>query len=178
MTIRGMVLLKRGARGRWPAGPNFVPAAVVAVSILILASGAGPARAQTLTRYPWISLVTPTSVEVAWQTDVASDGTVHYGTSPQSITGTVAQPGTAVNHAVPIPGLAPITTYYYYVQSGGTASPVYAFRTAPDPANAPPFRFAAFGDIGRATPEQVELAARLDLLNPDLAILTGDIIYE
>lgn len=138
---------------------------------------AGPAAGATLARYPSVWLQTPTSVLLAWRTDVPTAGKILYGLTPDLGT-EAAHAGTTADHSVSIAGLTPSSRYYYRVVSGpdtltdGTDS----FSTAP--ATTEPFRFLAFGDPGRATPEQIQLAARIDSLNADLAILPGDIIYE
>src|SRR5439155_1050030 len=81
-------------------------------------------------------------------------------------------------HSVGLSGLTPPSKYYsrYITGTDTHTDGSDCFRTAP--ATTEPFRFVAFGDIGRATPEQIQLAARIDSLNADLGILTGDIIYE
>jgi purple acid phosphatase-like protein/calcineurin-like phosphoesterase family protein/flagellar hook capping protein FlgD len=182
MMIRGIALSAIGVRRTARAGPASFGARAAAIApasvaaFIALAAFTTPASALTLTRHPWISLLTPTSALIAWQTDAAAGGTVSYGTNPQSLTSVQSHPGTTANHSVPLTGLSPGTTYFYSAESGGVASPVYSFRTAPGSGG--PFRFVAFGDLGRATPEQKAVAARVDSLDADLGILTGDIIYE
>jgi 3',5'-cyclic AMP phosphodiesterase CpdA len=124
-----------------------------------------------------VNRVTESSVLIAWQTDVSSPGKVIYGETP----GTwieAADAATTQNHAVTLAGLEPATVYFYAIVSGidTLSSGADFFRTAP--SGPEPFRFAAFGDLGRATPEQKEMAARIDTLGASLAIVTGDIIYE
>ena len=130
----------------------------------------------SLARHPWISLVTETSVLIAWQTDITATGKVSYGITP-SFGSQAVHAGGTVDHAVSLGGLLPSTVYYYRVLSGlQSLTEVDSFRTAP--AVDEPFRFLAFGDLGRATPEQIQIAARLDSLGGSLGIITGDIIYD
>lgn len=134
------------------------------------------ASALSLTRYPSVWLETTTSTLIAWQTDAPSTGKVLYGTTP-NLGAEASHAGTTADHSVSITGLNAGSTYYYRVLSGtDTLGGPDTFRTAP--ATIEPFRFLAFGDLGRATPEQIQVAARIDSLNADLGILTGDIIYE
>jgi hypothetical protein len=154
---------------------------IVAILFLgcTLGAVARDARALAFTRHPWVNLQTPTSILIAWQTDVAANGKVFYSPAPVSDWSgatEAAQPGTLVDHAVPLTGLDPGTAYGYRVVSNTDTLDAGTFRTAPTAPG--PFRFLAFGDIGQATPEQKLVAARVDSLNADFAILTGDIIYN
>ena len=155
----------------------------IRILLLFLASLLGtaptPARAVVFTRHPWLSLRTSTSMLVAWQTDVASSGRVLYGVDPVTDWSTAlqaTQPGTVADHAVALSGLSPATRYRYKVVSNTDTLDAGAFRTAPVATE--PFRFLAFGDLGTATADQRLIAARADTLNADLAILTGDIVYD
>ena len=151
-------------------------AAAMAILGLAAALAAGSCFAVTLTRYPSVWLRTKDSVTIAWQTDVPSSGTVLFGPTP-ALGASRSHGGTVVDHAVLVDGLDPGSTYYYRVVSDAdTLCLAEQVATAPD--GDAPFRFLAFGDIGTATPEQYEVASRIDSLNADLAILTGDIIYE
>ena len=143
---------------------------------LAAALAAGSCFAVTLTRYPSVWLRTKDSVTIAWQTDVPSSGTVLFGPTP-ALGASRSHGGTVVDHAVLVDGLDAGSTYYYRVVSDAdTLGMAEQVATAPD--GGARFRFLAFGDIGAATPEQYEVASRIDSLNADLAILTGDIIYE
>jgi hypothetical protein len=147
------------------------------------AAGAHDATAATsrsaiaLVRYPSIWLRTTTSTLITWETDLPSRGKILFGeTANFGRQQSDAPSGT--EHSVPLTGLNPDTRYYYRVVSGeDTLTPgTDWFRTAPSETK--PFRFLAFGDLGVATPEQIRVAARIDSLNADLAILTGDIVYD
>jgi hypothetical protein len=152
------------------------------LTALVLAGAlTASARAEALvfTRHPWLSLQTTTSMLIAWQTDVASSGRVLYGPDPVADWGAASaatQAGTTADHAIPLTALTPATRYRYKVISGADTLDGGSFRTAPIAAE--PFRFLAFGDLGTATADQRLIAARADSLNADLAILTGDIVYN
>jgi hypothetical protein len=144
----------------------------------VLGAHASQAPALTFTRHPWLNIQTTTSMLIAWQTDVASTSRVLYGPQPVDWDNAqeATQTGNVIDHAVTLTGLTPGTTYRYKVVSDADTLDAGQFRTAPDADR--PFRFLAFGDLGTATPDQKLMAARVDSLNADLAILTGDIIYD
>jgi len=147
--------------------------------LVALVGAAPPASALVFTRHPWLSLQTTTSMLVAWQTDLAASSVVLYGTDPVvdwSAASLATAPGTVVDHAVSITDLQPATRYRYKVISDSDTLDAGSFRTAPTTNEH--FRFLAFGDIGTATTAQKRVAARADTLGADLAILTGDIIYD
>ena len=149
----------------------------VSISLVFLALGLEASHAVTLTRAPSIWLRVETSVLIAWQTNLAAPGKVLYGTTT-ALGNEASHDGSTVNHAVPLAGLAPGTVYYYRVVSDPDTLTDGSdwFRTAPDGPE--PLRFVAFGDLGRVTPAQLQVASRVEMLGADLALLTGDIIYE
>ena len=74
-----------------------------------------------VTRGPYLQLVTPHSVIVRWETDVATRGYVRYAkhlenlaTPPQSVQ-TPLPASASTRHEVHLQGLVPDTTYYYVV---------------------------------------------------------------
>ncbi len=148
---------------------------LLALAASILA--APSARAAAYTRYPWVNLVTQNSVVIAWQTDVPTTGEVRYS-DDLSYGFSATHPGTATDHAVEITSLADDNYYFYQVISGTDTLTLdnNVFHTRPVADY--PFSFLAFGDLGRATPAQIALAARADTLVAEFGILTGDIIYE
>jgi len=152
---------------------------LLALLLLVLPSVQAPplSWALTLTRDPSLWLVTPSSILIAWQTDTAAPGKVLYGTT--ALLGSEATDGlTTTDHAVSLTGLEHATKYYYQIVSGtDSLTPGNdTFHTAPSGPN--PFRFVAFGDCGTGDANQVAVAARIDSLNPDLALVLGDVIYE
>lgn len=135
------------------------------------------ASAATLTRYPWINKLTPTSVLIAFQTDAATTASVLYS-EDLSYSLTASDPTVTVDHAITITALTEETLYFYKVVAGTDTLTVGNDYFITAPSGASPFMFVALGDLGRATAEQIEVAARIEALAPALAILTGDIIYE
>ena len=144
----------------------------------VLGAHASGASALTFTRHPWLNIQTTTSILIAWQTDLVASSRVLYSPEPVDWDNAseATQSGDVLNHAVSLTGLSPGTTYRYKVVSNADTLDAGTFRTAPDADG--PYRFLAFGDLGRATNAQKLIAALVDSLNADFAILTGDIIYE
>jgi len=159
-----------------------------ALLLLVFASAAF-GQGATLTRYPYVQRPGVNSVLIAWGTQDSTDGVVEYGLtsslgSSSTDSSLVVLPDIAITgflHGVEITGLEPHTTYYYQVLSGGdTLSAVEIFHTNNDTLN-PSFNFMIFGDMGggEGTQEaQFALRDRILLLDFDLAILTGDIVYN
>lgn len=71
-----------------------------------------------------------------------------------------------------VSGLAPGSTFFYQVP-GSSAS--WIGKTLPGPGR--PVSFAAFGDSGKATPAQFRVAELMGRLDPDFAVILGDIVY-
>jgi hypothetical protein len=103
--------------------------------------------------FPYLQNVTPTSVEVNWNSAVNTYGNVSYGASKSyggSVTETIA-PTLVVSsasyvHKIFITGLATSTTYHYRVTDGsGLTSSDSTFLTAP--ADGTPFNFLVLGDV-------------------------------
>lgn len=113
-------------------------ASIAFVALLLLLSSTLPVLAA-----PVISNVTTTNLRdvsftVSWITDVASTGSVNYGTSAALGTTANDDRGAAVSsttHHVTISGLSPNTLYYFDVISGSTTDnnggSHYAVTTGP-----------------------------------------------
>src|SRR5258705_6435468 len=148
-------------------------AAPPVLRLLVLAAalaGAGRSSAVTLTRSPSLWKASPLSILVAWQTDVASQGKVLYGTTPSL--GTEATDGiTAADHAVTLTELGPATRYFYRIVSGTDTLTAGGDTLHTAPTDPPPFSFLAFGGCGAADAHQYTGAARVDSLNPGLGLL-------
>src|SRR5215216_3995725 len=93
---------------------------VAFLAIVMVLAAAAPSSALIVQRHPWLSLQTPTSMLVTWQTDVLSTSQVLYGPDPVADWSTASQEiqaGTTIDHAVPLTGLSPATRYRYKVVS-------------------------------------------------------------
>jgi len=130
--------------------------------------------------------VTPTSITVAWRTNVSTDSRVRYGTSPESLSLSATHSAVTQNHIVAITGLSPAMKYYYdvgstsTVQGGGTAA--HYFVTSPVAGSTTLLRVWVVGDSGTGTTTQTDvLNAMLSTAGahpPDLALHVGDIAYN
>jgi hypothetical protein len=153
------------------------PAALLPFALAALLCHTGLASAITLTRHPSLWKVSTISIVVAWQTDVPAPGKVLYGTTPAL--GSEKTDGlTTTSHAVTLTGVSPGTRYYYRIVAGTDTLTAGNDTLHTAPSGAAPFRFVAFGDCGVALQPQYDVAARIDALNPDLALVLGDVIYE
>ncbi len=89
-------------------GRSLVP---LTVALALTLSQAAQVSAQ-VRRQPSLQIVTSTSVVVRWDTDSTVAGTVHYGTSVNTLADSAIEPVARSKHEVPISGLAPQQKYY------------------------------------------------------------------
>jgi chitodextrinase len=151
----------------------------------------------TLTRYPYLTDVTTSSVQVNWaDTFKSTYGTVTWGTAGSGC-GTSSLKGTKLGasftvattteyqHAITISGLTPGTAYCYRVK-GGTTSSVDLLGTDSSPTfttlpTAGSYSFLTFGDWGDTSAGPNVNQAKLNVLmassNALFAVGTGDIAY-
>ncbi|MBI4578672.1 MAG: metallophosphoesterase family protein, partial [Planctomycetes bacterium] len=148
---RGWIILPVGTDGvefRSREDPN---AALRPKLTVVVNEGTPPVL---VTRGPYLQLATPHSMVVRWRTDLPSNGTVRYGASPASLTGTASNPAMTTEHEINVTGLSPNTLYYYSVGTsdeplaGGT--PAHFFYTPPDAGTRQATRIWAMGDFGTA----------------------------
>lgn len=125
-------------------------------------------------RGPYLQLVTPSSVLVVWTTGARTTTTLAWGPTPE-LGSVTSKKESATVHVAELVGLAPGTTYHYKAVSSGTALAGSKFRTSPPPGT--PFTFVAFGDCGGGGIAQHTLADKMLALEPDLAVITGDLVY-
>jgi hypothetical protein len=153
----------------------FVCAVALVISSLVVLSGPAQAAGPLLVRYPYLTDLTASSVDVVWVTSSAdlSAGVVTYGTSGNCAasvaTGTPLTSYTAFGdsttryyqHSVLLTNLAPSTSYCYRIYTG-TSTPGAAllaeprqfpttFTTVPVAGSATPFSFDVLGDFGSTT---------------------------
>jgi acid phosphatase type 7 len=110
-----------------------------------------------ITRDPYLQKATSTSIIIRWNTNIAGDSKVTYGTDASNLTGSVVVPALVTNHSVTLTGLTPYTKYYYSV---GTSSVVLQsgsenyFLTPPLPGTEGKYRFWVTGDVGNNSSNQ------------------------
>jgi hypothetical protein len=127
-------------------------ALLLLLSVMTIVCGAS---AQTVTRGPYLQLVTTSEISVRWRTSVATNSVVRYGTSLFDLTLAATNSAPTKEHEVRLTGLSAGTAYYYSV---GTSSDVlatgndYVFYTAP--LEPKPIRIWAIGDAGTGNANQ------------------------
>ncbi|WP_416985139.1 fibronectin type III domain-containing protein [Streptomyces sp. T028] len=180
------------------------------MATLTAAAVAGSAHADLpgadpqLTRAPYLSDLTTSSVRVNWGTSTRSTGIVRYGPlgncTANSVSATAQGTTITVNgvteyqNTVTVAGLSANTTYCYRVFTGGTdpvdllgSNPSPAFTTRQGPTGTQPFTFAVIGDWGDTTNggvnngslnvNQANVMAGLGASGARFALSTGDVAY-
>jgi len=180
-----------------------------ALSALALTAGSSalaslPGTSSLLTRAPYITDLTTSSVQVSWGTSAQFRGVVQYGPAgnctAQAVTSATLGSPITINgvkeyqNSVAVTGLAPATAYCYRVTTGGT-SPVDLLGTEPSPqfstlqlaSGTAPTTFAVLGDWGDTTnsgvnngsvnANQAGVDAQIAASGAQFAISTGDTAY-
>ena len=110
-----------------------------------------PLSLPVLVRPPYLQLATPTGLVVRWRTDVATEGMVRLGPSPDSLS-TAVSGGCTTEHQIGIDGLTPAPRQYYAVAgdaqtlAGGDSD--HWFEVPPVPGPDGSVRILAMGDSG------------------------------
>ncbi|MEO7311039.1 MAG: metallophosphoesterase family protein [Chitinophagaceae bacterium] len=107
--------------------------------------------AQTVTRGPYLQMVNQTSATIRWRTDVATTSKVNYGTTAGSLSLSMSDATSTLEHELRVNGLGTNTKYFYSIGSTTTvldANGANWFITAPDNSFNKKIRIAAFGDCG------------------------------
>lgn len=163
---------------------------VLALMVTLLAAAFAPsALAQTITRGPYLQMLSHNAIHIRWQTDVASNSRVLYGASPATLTSTVSDGASVIEHDIRITGLSADTTYYYSVGTstailaGGDST--YRFKTAPVPGTIKPTRIWVLGDSGTGGDGTGRAESVRDgyynsslYQDPDLWLMLGDNAYD
>jgi acid phosphatase type 7 len=66
---------------------------------------------------PVVELVTDSTAQIAWSTNVNAGTLIHYGTDPQNLNQTAGMPWGGLTHRVVLKHLNPSTTYYFKAES-------------------------------------------------------------
>lgn len=72
-------------------------------------------------RGPYLQKATPTSMKILWNTNVATDGLIRYGTNPYILNQTSTTVPSATTHNAALTGLSPNTKYYYSIETSSGA---------------------------------------------------------
>jgi 3',5'-cyclic AMP phosphodiesterase CpdA len=166
-------------------GPAPSPTPLPPLNASALAAGQA-----TLLRAPYVQNVKTNALTIVWTSVADGASEVHYGTSDTSL----VEPATSTFVTTPAP--APYKNYYVHeaTLSGLTADTAYQYKIFTNGADLTPggvitthsakppttthFRFVAFGDTGDGSQSQKDVATRLMQVQPDLAVLTGDLTYN
>jgi Purple acid Phosphatase, N-terminal domain len=101
---------------------NLAVAVTVAASCLAQSKPSDPAVGPVtepvrITHGPVVELVSDSSAQLAWSTNVNAGTVVHYGTDPANLTQIASMPWGGLTHRVILRHLTPETTYYFKVES-------------------------------------------------------------
>jgi len=165
--------------------PAPSPTPLPPLNVIALAAGQA-----TLLRAPYVQNVKTTALTIVWTTVEDGASEVHYGASDTSL----VEPATSTFVTTPAP--APYNHYYVHeaTLSGLTADTAYQYKIFSNGADLTPggvitthsakppttthFRFVTFGDTGDGSQNQKDVATRLMQVQPDLAVLAGDLVYN
>ncbi len=139
----------------------------------------------TLTRGPYLQAGSKDSITLRWRTDAATNSKVKWGTVNGIYTDSAVDLTLTTEHILRIGTLLPDTKYYYTV--GGTSITLQSgadnnFTTLPPDNTTRKLRFAAFGDCGTNSANQVNV--RNSFVNYignkglDAMLLLGDNAYS
>jgi hypothetical protein len=143
---------------------------VVAVWLLL----ASPAAAVTLTRGPYLQLLTTSSVTIVWNTNTPASCAL--AIRPLDGEPTIIRGGTSSVCAIAVQDLSPGEQYAYVPLAGQTPLADATVFQADDPSL--PFTFLVLGDSGGATKEQFAVRDRMLATPADFLLSTGDMVYE
>ena len=124
---------------------------------------------------PYLQAGSPTTMQIMWTSarDVLPAVRVAEAAGPP-VKVPVAERGK--RHAFALTGLTPDTSYVWTASEDGRDVASGTFHTNAGPSGRR-VRFAAFGDSGRGTRAQFQVARRLAAWKPDFVIVAGDVIY-
>lgn len=115
------------------------------------------------------STTTQTSATITWNTDKATDSTVVYGTTQNSLTQTATGNTATLVHSVTINGLTPGQTYYFVAQSGtatiATTTSAESFFATLNASGLKVRTLSAFGDFQYGFTDDVYFAGNTITLN-------------
>jgi chitodextrinase len=198
---------------RWPLTAASRMVAVPGLAAVVLALGlvtAGPASASlpgadaALTRAPYLTDPSQTSVQVNWATNAQYTGVVEYGppgscTANSVIAGKLGAPITVgtvkeYQNSVTVTGLSPGTAYCYRITNTGAnpldllgSNPSPQFTTLEAAGDTQPLTFDVLGDWGDTTNGgvndgslnvgQAGVDAQIAASGAQFAVTTGDLAY-
>ena len=124
---------------------------------------------------PYLQGGTPTRMTLLWSSARAVKPAITLtDAAGAAITALEGPPGT--HHRFALTGLTPGTAYRWTAREAGAPIASGTFRTNAG-AETRQVRFAAFGDSGKGTRAQFDVARRMAAWKPEFALIAGDIIY-
>ena len=130
---------------------------VLPIVLLLIVRAGLYAQLPSITRGPYLQVVTPTSVIIRWNTDQLTTGRVWFGSSVEQLTGNQREAQPTLEHIVTLTGLQPNTRYNYaigYDETKLTAGPDYYVKTALPTGDTRPIRMWVLGDFGSGSDNQ------------------------
>lgn len=136
-----------------------------------------------LTRGPYLQATSTTSLTLVCKTGTSATATLSYGRKQGPPWEFEQQTSAGTTHVFSLTGLRPETRYVYELSADGAVLASGAdcsFHTAPPESSRAPFRFLAWGDSGTGSQTQLDVAARMDLVQPQprFALGLGDLVYN
>lgn len=125
---------------------------LTAATLVAVALAAPRADAAKLVRGPYLQSATPTSMVVAWTTDVAGPSEVRWGPGPTALTEVATDAASSTRHFVKLTNLTPGATVHYAVMDGPSVlaggDDEHRFATPPLAGTKKKFRAWVLGDSG------------------------------
>src|SRR6185503_15998348 len=134
--------------------PSVRIGGICLAAVLSVAPFASVARAQSVTRGPYLQMGGPKTMTVRWRTSVATNSKVYYGSQPGSLNANVVDSSSVTEHKVTLTALSPSTRYYYAIGSttqilvGNDTN--HFFFTSPPLGDKNKTRIWVLGDSGTA----------------------------
>ncbi|MCZ2400705.1 MAG: metallophosphoesterase [Phycisphaerae bacterium] len=120
---------------------------------------------------PMVQQAGPHSVRIVWYLSRPDESGFRLKDAVASVT--TLQQGR--RWSARVEGLEPGREYAYEILDGDQVIATHAFRTERPVQE--PFSFVVFGDSGKGTKAQFQVAAQMAALAPDFMVHTGDVVY-
>lgn len=144
--------------------------------------------AATVSRGPYLNLITQTSAHIRWRTNTATNSVVQYGTVDGTLSLNVTDNALVTEHDVTVSGLSPDTKYFYSIGSSSPATETYNsgskyfFITFPIKGTERLTKIWAIGDCGTNNGNQLNVRNNymkyMGTQHTDLMLLLGDNAYD
>lgn len=137
-----------------------------------------PQLLANFTRGPFVQNMTSNSVQIIWQTQLPTDGSLVYGKDTNDVA-IASDETTGTNHVITLVNLDPGEKYVYQISSSIDSTVATDdwgnFQTLKMAGS--PISFLVVGDTGEATTPQYKIAAQMERQSADLLVHVGDIVY-